>query len=412
MKPDEDEDKDGDEAEGAGRVRELDVLRGFALFGILLVNAQLMAGPWTSFGGGPGASVLDRTAAWAVTATTTVYQLFSFVFGYSFALQADAARRSGAPFATHHLRRAAGLFALGLAHAVLLFPGDILMTYAVLALVLYGLRGLSPRAALRLAVCLVAVLAALLLGYGLLTVALTDPVTPAEYAPEAARLTAAYGGGAASVIGAHLRELPSALGANLMYAPDMLAAFLAGLAAAGTRLLERRGQDPVWLRRTLLRWLPAGLAGGVVTACCANGPLDSRWFLVGHAVSLLTAPALTASYACGLLLLTGARPAAARVLAASGRMALTHYLTQSLVLAWVFTGYGLGLHDRVGTAAVLAGCVLLYAVQLACGYRLMNRTRYGPAEVVLRTVTLGRPPGRGPACAASRPASGGVRPVR
>ncbi|MFF3415096.1 DUF418 domain-containing protein [Streptomyces sp. NPDC002698] len=398
-------------AEDRGRVHEIDALRGFALFGILLVNAQLMAGPYTAFGGGPDASAVDRASAWAVTATTTVYQLFSFLFGYSFVLQRRAAREAGAAFPTQHLRRTAGLFGLGLAHAVLLYPGDILMTYAALALVLYGLRDLAPRTAVRVAVCLVAGLAVLLLGYGLLTVALTEPVTPARYAPEAAHTVAAYRGGFPSVIGAHLRELPASLGANLMYTPDMLAAFLAGLAAAGTGLVERRGRDRVWLRRTAVRWLPVGLAGGTVTACCANGPLDSRWFLVGHAVSLLTAPALTVSYACGVLLLAGAMRPAAGVLAASGRMALSHYLAQSLVLACVFTGYGFGLYDRVGTAVVLAGCVVLYGLQLALGARLMNRVRYGPAELVLRTVTLARCPGRAPACPGSHPAGAEPRPV-
>ncbi|MGW2965218.1 DUF418 domain-containing protein [Streptomyces sp. NPDC001220] len=385
------------EAVRAGRVQDVDVLRGFALFGILLVNAQLMAGPYTAFGGGPHASGVDRAAAWAVTATTTLYQLFSFLFGYSFVLQERAARESGSPSAPHHLRRAAGLFGLGLVHAVLLYAGDILMTYAVLGLILYGLRGLSPRAALRVAVCLVVGLAVLLLGYGLLTVVFTQPVTPAQYAPEVARSVAAYRGGFLSVVGARLRELPTTMGANLMYTPDMLAAFLAGLAAAKVGLVERRGRDRRWLWRVVVRWLPVGLAGGVVTACCANGPLDSRWFLVGHALSLLTAPALTASYACGLLLLLSAmRPAAARVLAASGRMALTQYLSQSLVLALVFTGYGLGLYDRVGTAVVLAGCLVLYGAQLALGVQLMGRVRYAPAELVLRTVRLGRRPGSPP----------------
>ncbi|WP_328749940.1 DUF418 domain-containing protein [Streptomyces sp. NBC_00285] len=404
------------EAVRPGRVQHVDVLRGFALFGILLVNAQLMAGPYTAFGGGPHAWGVDRAAARVVTATTTLYQLFSFLFGYSFVLQERSARESGSPSAPHHLRRTAGLFGLGLVHAVLLYPGDILMTYAALGLILYGLRGLSPRAALRVAVCLVAGLAVLLLGYGLLTVAFTEPVTPAQYAPEAARVVAAYRGGFLSVVGAHLRELPTALGANLMYTPDMLAAFLAGLAAAKAGLVERRGRDRRWLRGVVVRWLPVGLAGGVVTACCANGPLDSRWFLVGHAVSLLTAPALTASYACGLLLLLSAvRPAAARVLAASGRMALTHYLTQSLVLALVFTGYGFGLYDRVGTAVVLAGCVMLYGAQLALGVWLMGRVRYAPAELVLRTVTLGRSPGSSPRrspCPGSGPAPAADEPLR
>ncbi|MGW3661738.1 DUF418 domain-containing protein [Streptomyces sp. NPDC005141] len=399
-------------------MRELDVLRGFALFGILLVNCLLMAGPYAAFGGGPDASAGDRAAAWAVTAlvTTKFYLLFSFLFGYSFVLQERSARRAGAAFAPRHLRRTAGLFGIGAAHALLLFPGDVLMTYAALALVLYGLRGLAPRTALRLAAGLVLALAALLFGYGLLTAALAEPLTPAGYAPHVADTVAAYRGGALSVLGAHLRDLPSALGTDLLYAPDMLAAFLAGLAAARVGLVERRGRDRPWLRRTFGRWLPVGLAGGVVTACCANWPLDSRWFLVGHAVAVLTAPALTASYACGLLLLLDVvRPATADLLAAAGRMALSHYLTQSLVLACVFTGYGFGFYDRAGTIVVLAGCVPLYAGQLVLGAWLMRRVRYGPVESLLRAVTLGRCPGARPPsspCAGSRRAADAVRPVR
>ncbi|MFJ4821052.1 DUF418 domain-containing protein [Streptomyces sp. NPDC088801] len=384
---------------GAPRVGELDVLRGFALFGVLVVNALLVAGPYTVFGGGPGAPAPDRIAAWLVTALVTAkfYVLLSFLFGYSFVLQTRSARRAGTAFAPRHLRRTAGLFVLGAAHAVLLYPGDVLTTYAVLALVLYGLRGLSVRAALRVAAALLLLLSALLLGYGLLTVALAEPVTATADAPGAAERVAAYRGDAASVLGTHLGDLPTAIGTDLLYAPAMLAAFLGGLAAAKSRLAERRGRDREWLRRTALRWLPPGLAGGVAAACCACGPLDSRWFLVGQAATVLTAPALAASYTCGLLLLlrwAGNRaPGAAGVLAAAGRMALSHYLTQSLVLAWVFSGYGLGLHDRAGTVAVLAGCVLLYAVQLVLGARLSALVRHGPAEYLLRAVTRGLRPG-------------------
>ncbi|MGW7384535.1 hypothetical protein [Streptomyces sp. NPDC054794] len=54
----------GNEPGRSWRVHEIDVLRGFAVFGILLVNAQLMAGPYTAIGGGPQASAADRAAAW------------------------------------------------------------------------------------------------------------------------------------------------------------------------------------------------------------------------------------------------------------------------------------------------------------------------------------------------------------
>lgn len=390
------------------RVDALDVLRGFALLGILLANAQLMAGPQAA--PGPDAPGYERVAAWAVAAlvTTKFYVLFSFLFGYSFVLQARSAEWDGAAHGPRHLRRATALFGLGLVHAVLLFPGDILMTYAALALVLYGLRGLSPRAALRLAACLLVVLAALMLAYGLLTVAVTEPLGAARRTAEQAEAVAAYRGGFRSVVGAHLSGIPGAIGAALLHAPAILAAMLAGLAAAKSALAERRGRDRVWLRGVVVRLLPAGLAGGAVAACCMAGPLDSRWFLVGLAVSVVTTPVLTASYACGLLLLLElCRPAAARVLAAAGRLALSHYLAQSLVLSFVFTGYGFALYDRAGTLAVLAGCVVLYAVQLAAGALLRRHLRYGPAEFVLRTVTWARRP----AARRLRPVSTGARPA-
>ncbi|MGW3283891.1 DUF418 domain-containing protein [Streptomyces sp. NPDC001002] len=400
------------------RVHEIDMLRGFALFGILLVNARMIAGTYVVETGAAGGPVLDRVAGWLVTAvfSTEFYLPFSFLFGYSFVLQELAARRAGDAFASLHLRRTLALFALGLVHAVLLFPGDILMTYAVLGLVLYGLRGLGPRGALRIGVALVVGLAVLLLGYGLLVLAEpaapAAPSAPVAYVPP---IVYEYRGGFLSVVGAHLSELPAHIGADLLYAPDILAAFLAGLAAAKAGLVERRGRDRAWLRRVVVRWLPVGLAGSVFAACCVEGPLDGRWFMVGQAVTTLTAPALTASYACGLLLLLGCRGRVAglltRLLAAAGRMSLTHYLTQSLVLACVFTGYGLGLYGRVGTALVGVGCVGLYVAQLALGMRLMGRVRYGPVELLLRAVTRGTRP-RTPAWTGTRPVDDGVPRVR
>lgn len=385
------------------RVVALDALRGFALLGILIVNALMSAGPYYTFGGGPDASGLDRVVAWLAGALVAgkFYLLFSFLFGYSFVLQERSARRAGVPFAPRHLRRTLALFALGLVHAVLLYSGDILMAYAVLALPLYGLRNLAPGTAVRVAVALVAGLGALLLLEGVLSVAATEPQTLAAYVPTVADTIAAHRGDFGSVLAVRLEHLPGAIGANILYAPDIFAAFLAGLAAARVRLLERRAGDRVWLRRTALRWLPLGLAGGAVAALCTTGPLDTRWFSIGQAVSVLTAPALTAAYVCGLLLLLDAarRPAAVRAagaLAASGRLALTHYLTQSLVLALVFTGYGAGLYDRLGTATVVAGCLVLYVLQLAAGERLTRRFRYGPAELLLRAVTLARRPGTRP----------------
>ncbi|MFI2350846.1 DUF418 domain-containing protein [Streptomyces sp. NPDC019443] len=378
------------------RIGAIDVLRGFALLGILLVNAQLMAGPYAGLGGGSGASAVDQGAAWVVTAlvATKFYLLFSFLFGYSFTLQQRSAERAAAAFAPRHLRRSAVLFFLGLAHAVLLYPGDILMPYAVLGLVLYAFRTAHPRTVLRVAAGLLGAVAVLLLAYGLLFISTTEPVRPEDLAAVASDTVATYRGGPRSVITANVRLLPHALAGNLLAAAELLAAFLTGLAAGRWRALADPDRHRARMKRIIRRGLPIGLVGGVFMAVCSYGPLDNRWFYIGRAAGVLTAPALTAAYACGLLLLVRTR-AGRRIgdaLAPAGRMSLTNYLTQSLVLALVFTGYGLGLYDRVGTAVVLAGCLVLYAAQLALSVLLLRHTRYGPVEFLLRGATRGRLP--------------------
>ncbi|MBO8196684.1 DUF418 domain-containing protein [Streptomyces oryzae] len=371
----------------APRIRDVDALRGFALLGILLVNVQVMADPY--MGQGPYHSVGERVAAWLVTAlvSSKFYLLFAFLFGYSFTLQARSAERDEAGFAGRQLRRLLCLFVLGVAHAVLLFPGDILMTYAVLGLVLFAARGLAPRRAMCGAVGLVVALAVLLLGSGLLALSTTD--TPA---PEAAIVTAAHGGDPVSVVHANLRQWHELLAGDVLYAPHILAAFLVGLAAGKRRLLAEFGRYRAQTKRLVTYGLPLGLAGALCSALCRNGPLDARWYDIGAAVGVVTAPALTAAYGCGLLLLLRTRHGRriGTVLAAAGRMALTNYLTQSLVMALVFTGYGLALYGRVGMVAVLAGCFVLYAAQLALSVWLMRRFRRGPVERLLHTVTRGR----------------------
>ncbi|WP_344564582.1 DUF418 domain-containing protein [Streptomyces axinellae] len=354
------------------------------------MNVEIMTGPYSA-GAGPSASMPDQVAAWLVTALVSgkFYLLFAFLFGYSFTLQARAAERDGAGFAARHLRRVLCLFLLGLAHAVLLFPGDILMTYAVLGLVLFAVRNVTPRKLVRAAVWLVVALSAVLLARGL--AALGSAAAPAD-AAGAADSVAAYRGDPMSVVHTNLEQWRLMLGGDFLYAPHILAAFLLGLAAGKHRVLAEPHRYRGQMIRLLRYGLPLGLAGGAFAAVCGNGPLDPRWSDIGMAVEVLTAPALTGAYVSALVLVLGTRRGRrlGGVLAPAGRMALTNYLTQSLVMALVFTGYGLALYGRAATAAVLAGSCVLYVAQVAVSNWLMRQVRYGPVERLLHTVTRGR----------------------
>ncbi len=136
------------------RIAEVDILRGFALFGILIVNVAVATLLW-SFGGtaddprlgfdGP----FDHLVNAVVEALFSgrFYLLFAFLFGYSFTLQIAAAQRAGVSANPRLLRRCATLMVIGLAHVLLLWIGDILTLYAFLCLFLILLRWLRPRVA-------------------------------------------------------------------------------------------------------------------------------------------------------------------------------------------------------------------------------------------------------------------------
>ncbi|MFJ3876726.1 DUF418 domain-containing protein [Streptomyces sp. NPDC090077] len=386
----------------SARIREVDALRGFALLGILLVNALMMAGP---YGLGavhhPDASVLDRTVEGVVQTffVSKFYLMFSFLFGYSFTLQLASAEADGARPVPRLLRRSLGLLALGVLHAVLLYVGDILMTYAVLGLILIAARNCSPRAARRAAWTVYACFGSFLLLIGLGSLLVPDAETAAldaELAEGLTGLTAGYRGDAASVIRANLDQLPDQLLASLLMGGFVVTAFLAGLHCGKRRLLADTGAHRARLRRICLLGAVVGLPGSLFMALAASGPLGARWTAFGQVVGTATAPALTAAYVCGMLLLLQSGPGArlTPLLAPAGRMALTNYLTQSLVMALVFTGYGLALYDRLGPASVVLGALALYAGQLALSRHLMARHRYGPVEWLLRALTHARLPHR------------------
>ncbi|MFB6892454.1 DUF418 domain-containing protein [Kitasatospora sp. NPDC056327] len=395
--------RSGPATAGPGRrLADVDALRGFALFGILTVNITYLASAYHGTGvDEPGfGSPLD-TAVRAVVALffeAKFFLLFSFLFGYSFTLQLDSAERRGARFAPRFLRRLAGLLLLGTAHAVLLFPGDILTTYAVLGLVLLALHRIRPRTAVRTAVVLFVTTSA---AYLLLAVALrgADGGDPAAAAADAQRATEALRGGFGQVVGAHLEQLPGVVFLLVFFqAPAALAAFLLGLAAGRHRALADLDRHGRTLRRLQAWGFPLGLLGaGVYTwSALAHPGAGAQVFALG--VDVITAPLLAAAYAATVLRLTRGRYGRrlVAVLAPPGRMTLTNYLTQSLVCVLVFTGVGAGLVGRIAPPGVALIAVGLFAVQAVFCRRWLRRHPYGPVEWLLRALTtLSWPRGSG-----------------
>lgn len=380
----------------SGRVHDVDALRGFALLGILAVNITFMASAYPgSLVDDPAfSSPLDGAARFMVAALFSMkfYLLFSFLFGYSFVLQMDAAERAGMAFVPRMLRRVLGLFVLGAAHIVLLYGGDVLTTYAVVCLVLLAMHRVGDEAALRTAGVIYTVVIASLVGSALFVDRSAFMPEHDEALAAAAGQTQAMLGSPADIIGHHVGGLDLlVLQAVSLQGPTALAMFLVGMVAARRHLLSGIGDRVSLLSWTQLIGFPVGLAGGAVYA--ALGADASTW---ATTVSVLTAPFLTAAYAATVVRLMHTPGAAwvRAVLAPVGRVALTNYLAQSAVGVILFTGVGLGLAGRVSPPMLLLLAVVVFAGQAAVSAWWLTRHRYGPAEYVLRWFTTWHRPGR------------------
>ena len=368
------------------RILGIDALRSFALFGILVVNIGYFASGYTfhQVHDPAFASVADTAAHWVVTVFFEMkfYLLFSFLFGYSLTLQIDSAARKGVDFRPRFLRRLAALSAIGALHAVLLFQGDILTTYALLGLLLLALHRIRPRTALITAGVITALMTVQFLAMAATGVAEVD--TGAALAA-GAQTTSALAGGPLDVVAEHLRSLPHMAVALVgMQGPVAFAAFLTGLAAGRHRVLADPAAHDRALR--LAQWVgfPVGLAGSLGLAAL-GGTADPA----GVAVAVATAPFLPAAYSATLLRFfqTGAGARTAAVLAPAGRMALTNYLAQSLLCLLLFTGVGLGLVGQVSPAPVLLIAAGIFLLQLGASAWWMSGHAYGPVEWVLRAAT-------------------------
>ncbi|MEY3019918.1 MAG: hypothetical protein RLZZ272_902 [Actinomycetota bacterium] len=377
-----------------------DLLRGLALLGIVVVNAPYLGSSTLGFSPEAVASTLDEAAAFLVIALAQgkFFLLFSFLFGYSLAYVLRDDRPDGR---ARFRRRLLVLAAFGIAHAVLLFAGDILLTYAVLGVVLLRLARSAHRTVLR-AARLAFVVGTLLLTAGLglqaafpQEVAAVDPATVAFDAGIA-------GATVGEAIGLRAAVLPTVLGTvALAQGPYALAAFLLGLLASRRRLLADPAAHAARWRRLIRIGLGAGLPLQLVAAVLqvaairAGIPTGTAGSL-GLLLGFVTAPLLTAGYVGLVAAAVARRPDLLRRVRPAGRMSLTVYLGQSLLLVLVFGGLGIGpgLFGQLGTAAVVLIGVATWLVLTALSAWWLRSHDRGPLEAIV--ARLSTPRGRRP----------------
>jgi uncharacterized protein len=357
------------------RYRHLDVLRGFAFFGVLLVNLltlfrvslfQHILEPHTHAGWAN--HVVD--VAVAAFVEFKAFTLFAFLFGVGIAIQAE--RRVDATWFL--VRRFLVLMGFGVVHMFLIWNGDILMLYAGCGLMMAGAIRWSPRILAALGMVAVAAPLFVPLGFGF----------PGEQALRAhvAEANRVYGhGGYFEIVAFRWKEtwaLIMPLGWGVL--PRTLGIMFFGAAAWRSGLLRH----PEKHRRLLWTVVTAGgVAGGGTSLLSALGGWSG-----GNLHDLVGTIPLSFAYAAAVLLWV--RPGRGHAIGAAGQMALTNYLMHSTALGFVFYGYGLGLFGRLGPAAGAAMAVVLYGVLVAFSVAWLGQYRFGPFEWVWRRLTYGR----------------------
>lgn len=349
------------------RIAALDVLRGFALGGILIVNIAVMSNP-SGLSAGPVRTLL--TAFFF----DKFYVLFSFLFGYSLTLQFRSAERDGADARLRTLRRCLALMAIGLVHIAFFFDGDVLFGYGILGLILLTLNRIQPARAIRCAVIMYGTFALALTVHGMFA-----PLAEVVDDRAAASLRAGWLTAASYRWEAFFERFDLFLIFGLL---NVLPLFLVGFAAGKARLLETPARYLPLLRR--FQWIGFGIAAPVSLLMA----IVDKPQLAG-VTALLDLP-LAAAYAATILRLAHNSPRLVGTFGAAGKFAATNYICQSVIASVIFTGYGFALVGQLTNWQVLVIAAAVYGLQLIGSRMWARRHRYGPIEWALRRVTYGR----------------------
>jgi uncharacterized protein len=368
------------------RTKEVDTVRGLALLGICVVNVPFLAQPLDAMLVRPtGLDLLVQVVVeWLFQGK--FFLLFSFIFGWGLAVQIASAKRSGVSASTRFLKRLAALAAIGIAHAVLVFSGDILLLYAILGVALLLLRDAAPRTLMMIAsVALVIAFGALLL----LAVSLSDPPSPLP----ASMSQSGYRGSFVDSVKQRVSDWPFAFGFIALFnGPMAFAAFCAGLAAAKVGFFDAGNAMFAALRDRLPLLLGAGLGLSMIYALSVGGALGTG-LAAGFAFASLSVSGPLLGCAYLVIAVELARKGYFQsATVAAGRMSLTAYVLEGVLAGVIFNGYGLGLYGSVGAAACLLIAVLIYAATHLFAVFWLRHHDNGPLETLLRAITrLGEP---------------------
>lgn len=371
------------------RINLLDALRGFALFGVVTANTLVVSGFNPSRYPEQLAAPVDRTvfAAVNVLIDGKFMGLFTLLFGVGFGLQLARASARGVDFVPRYVRRMVALFLIGLLHHALVGGGSLLQAYAILGVVLLLFRNASDRTLL-LAACLSLFIPAVARGVVEIIGYQRPRMANAEHF---ARVLAE--GPYLERTRLLLLNLPRQWWVLVMFNSAYLALFLLGFYTARRRVLESPAAHLRLLRVVCVTGLATSIMLRLARPALVRALTDTPELLqqvLPVAVGSIAMLGLVLAYGSGFILLWETSPRMRALLSPleyPGRMALTNFLSVSVLGDIVF--FGLGLSGTLRPSVAVGLGMLLWCAQILWSRWWLSRFRFGPAEWLWRVMTYG-----------------------
>lgn len=376
----------------AARSSRIDALRGFAVFGILLMNVWSFVYGYSlyRYPATDAFPLADQLSVLLVAAFAEqkFYPIFAFLFGAGFALQTGAHRAPGPvlhEIGAAYRRRLRWLLACGLLHGSLVWFGDILTMYAVTGFWLAPKAGRPLRelaASLRI---LAVVNLVLVTAFGLISLSALGEFT--EQLTDARRVHLVYTQGSWSAIALErLQDFGVNLFGFFFFVPHAALLFLLGVFALRLGYLTRPERHRAVWRKVLVASVAIGVPINAWWALSAlrytADPLAATGaHVLAESLLAFAGPALAAAYIAAFML---TRKTIGAWLVPVGKMALTNYLMQSLTLMFLLQGSGLGLGAVMERWEMLALCFAIMPLQLLFSRWWLARHQQGPVEAAWR----------------------------
>jgi len=395
------------------RIQTIDILRGFALFGILLVNMEFFNNSVQAYimGLAKPAELLNQLGRWFIAffGEGKFYSTFAFLFGLGMSIQMGKAQEKGARFVPFFIRRMVVLLLIGLVHAYLFWMGDILILYSVLGTIMVVFFRKCQLKTLLIWVVICLIIPLLINGFlwGLTELSRSTPEGAEIMAQMFSEMTRNYQAAAENANRIYAtgtfaeitRQRISDM--NVMYsiypfmAFNVLAMLLLGLAVGKKRIQINISENLPFIRKVLLWGFIVGVTGNLVYVVVGENVsrfIPSASLMIHLTGQTFGAPALAMFYMAGLTLLAQKPAWQKRLnpLAYTGRMAISNYLLQTIICTLLFYGYGFGLYGRIGAAGGILLTALIFALQIPFSMWWLKRFRFGPVEWLWRSLTYGK----------------------